>query len=98
MVTLDPESHEMAALSSLAGDLSAKHVLEVGCGDGRLTRRYAGQTARVLAIDPDAAAIVDARAQLDAGLEPRVEFRTTGIADLDAGAGPFDLVIMSWSL
>lgn len=36
-------------LDMLAGDLGS--VLEVGCGDGRLTRKYAGRAARVFGVD-----------------------------------------------
>lgn len=97
-VRLDPERHEIEALLALAGNLAAKRVLEVGCGDGRLTRRYADRAVHVVAIDPDEAAIADARGALDARLQESVEFRATGIEGLDAAAAPFDLVIMSWSL
>jgi len=33
----DPENNEIRTLTALA-DFSGKHVLETGCGDGRLTR------------------------------------------------------------
>src|SRR5713101_5663144 len=58
---LDPEGNETAALDQLLPDLRGLHVLEVGCGDGRLTCRYAERAASVLAIDPDPAAIATFR-------------------------------------
>jgi len=35
-IRVDPENNETRALFDLA-NLSGKHVLEIGCGDGRLT-------------------------------------------------------------
>ncbi len=98
MIVVDPERHEVDALFALAGDLTGLHVLEVGCGDGRLTRRYAGQAGRVLAIDPKADAIADARRGFGSNFGASVEFRHTGIETLDAREAPFDLIIMAWSL
>jgi ubiquinone/menaquinone biosynthesis C-methylase UbiE len=51
---IDPEA-EMAALRELGG-LEGARVLEVGCGDGRLTFRYTPAARSVLAIDPCAKA------------------------------------------
>ena len=42
--TIDPEGAELAALGKLV-DFAGLHVLEVGCGDGRLTWRYADGAA-----------------------------------------------------
>ena len=47
----DPENNEIRALFDLV-DFSGKHVLEIGCGDGRLTWRYAEAAAHVTAIEP----------------------------------------------
>ena len=47
----DPENNEIRALGDLV-DFSGKHVLEIGCGDGRLTWRYAEAAAHVTAIEP----------------------------------------------
>jgi 16S rRNA A1518/A1519 N6-dimethyltransferase RsmA/KsgA/DIM1 with predicted DNA glycosylase/AP lyase activity len=49
----DPERVEVLALDTMLPDLARCRVLEVGCGDGRLTRRYAHRAGSVLAIDPD---------------------------------------------
>jgi len=35
----DPEDHEIAALQAVAVSFASRRVLEIGCGDGRLTRR-----------------------------------------------------------
>jgi len=39
-VRTDPEGNETLALFDLV-QLDGREVLEIGCGDGRLTRRYA---------------------------------------------------------
>ena len=53
---LDPEGAHIAALRRLA-DFAGQRVLELGCGDGRLTLGIAGVAAGVLAFDPDADAV-----------------------------------------
>ena len=48
---IDPEGVETRVVHDLI-DFSAKNVLEIGCGDGRLTWRFADAAASVLAFDP----------------------------------------------
>src|ERR671930_540873 len=50
---LDPEGAHLAALRRL-GDFRDQRVLELGCGDGRLTVGIGADAASVLALDPDA--------------------------------------------
>jgi tRNA G46 methylase TrmB len=38
-------------------DLDGRHVVEIGCGDGRLTWHYADRAAQVTAIEPFAPAL-----------------------------------------
>ncbi len=94
----DPEGAETAALDALAPDLPGCRVLEIGCGDGRLTRRYAARAGAVLAIDPDASAISRFREAMPASLRDRVELRRHGVGDLDVPDAAFGLVLLSWSL
>ena len=98
MLRVDPEDSEAAALFDFAGDFSGKRVLEIGCGDGRLTWRYAERAAQVVAIDPDAEEIQIAREDLPPRLRDRVEFQAVGIEDFDAAGAAFDTVILSWAL
>jgi len=97
-VRLDPEDAETAALLDFAGDFDGQRVLEIGCGDGRLTWLYADRSAQVVAIDPDADEIKYAREDLPPRLRRRVEFRVTGIEDFTAPPASFDAIILSWSL
>jgi len=60
MPVLDPEGTHLAALRQL-GDFRGKRVLELGCGDGRLTFGLAQEAAHVLAFDPDAERVELAR-------------------------------------
>ncbi len=53
---------ERAALKHLraACDLSEARVLEIGCGDGELTRQYAGRARKVIGIDPEISEVKNA--------------------------------------
>ncbi len=97
-VDVDPERHEIDLLQELAPTLAGARVLEVGCGDGRLTWRYAARAARVLAIDTDSRRVEAARSGLARTALSHVTFLATPVADLDVRSGPFDVVIMAWSL
>lgn len=93
----DPEDTETKALHDYA-DFSSKRVLEIGCGDGRLTWRYADRAASVVAIDPKAEDIEIALEDCPAGLRHQIEFCVARLEDLDFPAEKFDLVLLSWSL
>lgn len=95
----DPEGHETEALFALLPDWDGARVLEIGCGDGRLTLRYARRAARVVAIDPDEDDILTARAQLPPDLAERVDYRAEAIEAFRARPHErFDLALLSWSL
>ena len=89
----DPEGHEVAALFSTPASFTSRRVLEIGCGTGRLTRRYAHVAGPIIAIDPDA----DKIAQLIRAL-PAVDARPLGIHQLDLAPHSVDVVLLAWSL
>ena len=98
-IRVDPENNETRALFDLA-DFSGQHVLEIGCGDGRLTWHYAGSAAHVTAIDPFAESIARARENLPRELQGRVEFHHIEFEGFAAASEPstFDMAVLSWSL
>jgi 2-polyprenyl-3-methyl-5-hydroxy-6-metoxy-1,4-benzoquinol methylase len=98
-VRTDPEGAETEALFALV-DLDGAEVLEIGCGDGRLTWRYADRTAHVTAIDPFEDGMARAKLQLPERLRPTVDLRCVAFEQFAAEARPavFDVVILSWSL
>jgi len=95
----DPENNEVRAIFDMA-DFTGKKVLEVGCGDGRLTRRYAEDAAYITAIDPFKEAIKRAKANFPDAYQDRVEFRQIAFEDFAMVSEPasFDLVVLSWAL
>jgi len=95
---LDPEGVETAALAAIAPDLHGRRVLEVGCGSGRLTRRYAARAGEVLAIDPDEAAIATFRTGMPSALRAHVSTQAGTLATLGLPDGSFDVVLLAWSL
>ena len=97
-VRVDPEGNETAALLDLV-DLDGREVLEIGCGDGRLTWRYADRVARVTAIEPFAGSIARAKERLG-GMDLPVDFRHVSFEDFAAAsdADVFDVALLSWSL
>ncbi|HXQ34977.1 MAG TPA: class I SAM-dependent methyltransferase [Anaerolineales bacterium] len=97
-VRVDPENNETRALFSLF-DFSGKRVLEIGCGDGRLTWRYADMAEHVIAIDPKTDAITRARDNLPKELQGRIEFHRFTFEDFStiSKLAHFDSIIFSWS-
>jgi len=95
----DPEGNETACLQTMI-DFKNLSVLEVGCGEGRLTWRYAAKAAHVTAIDPDGTAIKTAQADTPKNLKERVDFRETSIEDFaqTSSGRRFDVAIFAWSL
>jgi 16S rRNA A1518/A1519 N6-dimethyltransferase RsmA/KsgA/DIM1 with predicted DNA glycosylase/AP lyase activity len=91
----DPEQHELAALLSRLPDPARCGVLEIGCGDGRLTRRYAARVDRILAVDPDHALTAAFHA---GGVGVNVDLRTMSVDRLDLADASVDAVLFSWAL
>jgi len=97
LVQIDPEGVEIRVLEKLA-PMDGLHVLEVGCGDGRVTQQIAGAAAWVYAVDPDAERIRLARQSLPAELARKVQFEVAGAAEVSISRRRFDLALFSWSL
>jgi 16S rRNA A1518/A1519 N6-dimethyltransferase RsmA/KsgA/DIM1 with predicted DNA glycosylase/AP lyase activity len=89
----DPEQHEAAALARMVPSFAGCHVLEIGSGEGRVTRKYARDAARVIAIDTDAESISKLRREL-----PFVDARVVGVHDLELPPHSVDIVVFAWSL
>ena len=75
-----------------------KRVLDIGTGDGRLALGAARWAREVTGIDPDPAAIREARANARAMHARTVRFVAGPAQRLPFRADSFDLVILSWSL
>lgn len=95
----DPENNEIHALRRVV-DLKGANVLEIGCGDGRLTWRYAEEAARVTAIDAFEPSIRRAQANAPAHLRDRVKFEAVGFEEFASRteSDAFDVIILSWAL
>lgn len=96
-VTIDSEGTETRILHDLV-DFRGKDVVEVGCGDGRMTWRYAEQARSVLALDPNGDAIAEAEQQMPTTLTSIVTFRTGDVQSVSLPDHGFDVAILSWSL
>lgn len=93
----DPERAEVRILFGRVRITGAR-VLEIGCGNGRLNRRIAGAAHRLVAIDPNAAAVAAARRQLPARFRQTVQFEMGDAETLRFRDGSFDVVMLSWAL
>lgn len=96
-IAIDPEGAEVGVLAELV-DFAGKDVLEVGCGDGRLTRRYAAEAARVLAIDAKEQEVRAAREDTPPELLERVTYLVADVGEAELPPAAFDVVVLSYSL
>ncbi len=96
-IRMDPQQNEVRALRA-AGAWRGQRVLEIGCGDGRLTLRLARLGAVVEAIDPDAESVRLARQQLPPRLARAVRYHLGEAENLKYPDESFDRVVFAWSL
>jgi ubiquinone/menaquinone biosynthesis C-methylase UbiE len=94
---LDPEEAETRVIHDLI-DFADKAVLDVGCGDGRMTWRFAEQTRSVLGLDPVTSSIEQAHLDIPAHLRSKVTFQVADITSAQLPPAAFDVVALSWSL
>ena len=93
----DVENHETKALRKLV-DFKDQRVLEVGCGEGRLTWKYAHPAKQVVGIDPDLDAVRVANYDRPADLRKTTRFACASSLKLPFPNESFDIALFSWSL
>ena len=93
----DPEHFERNKLLDFA-DFADSRVLEIGCGEGRLTWKYAAASARTVGLDPDFDSLRVARADRPADLRDRVHLTRASAYHLPLPKEKFDIAILAWSL
>ncbi len=98
VIRVDPERNEIGALKEV-GEWRDKKVLEVGCGDGRLTLRLATLRPKLIhAIDPNADIIRTARKNLPMGFAQQIHYKVGSVSELKYPANSFDRAVFSWVL
>jgi ubiquinone/menaquinone biosynthesis C-methylase UbiE len=93
----DAEKSERKALHKLV-DFRNQCVLEVGCGEGRLTWEYAHLAQQVIGIDPDPDAIHVAHYDMPPELHKTTVFACASSLHLPFSHERFDIALLSWSL
>jgi ubiquinone/menaquinone biosynthesis C-methylase UbiE len=89
----DPERHEAAAFARAGVTFAGRRVLEIGCGDGRLTSQYVHDAASVIAIDPNRDAINRLAVRL-----PNVDARVAALDEFELPSDSVDVALFAWSL
>lgn len=74
-------------------EMADKQVLEIGCGDGRITRGLAGKPQSLIAVDPDSVSLRAAEKKITG-----VDFHVGTGQSLVFADGTFDLVLFTLSL
>ena len=95
--SIDPEGAEISVIHELV-DIAGTSVLEVGCGDGRLTWRYADEATTVLAMDINREKIARAEGASPAALRSKVSLVVADVAKVGLASDTFDIAILSHSL
>ncbi|HET9907127.1 MAG TPA: class I SAM-dependent methyltransferase [Anaerolineales bacterium] len=92
----DPEPKEIKYLHKFA-DFSEKRVLEIGCGEGRLTWQYARKSKITIGFDVDADALRVASIERPSDLQSKVLFSRAESEYLPFHKETFDMALLSWS-
>ncbi len=93
----DPEGAETRFLHDIV-DVTNAHVLEIGCGEGRLTWRYAASADKVVGIDLDTVRLATAHRECPPKLQANTGFTLATTNTLPFPSEAFDLAILAWSM
>ncbi|MEW6405881.1 MAG: class I SAM-dependent methyltransferase [Chloroflexota bacterium] len=93
----DPEGREKRILHQFV-DFAGKQVLEIGCGDGRLTWKYAKSAGRVTGFDVEMDDLRLARTDRPSDLENQVSLTRASACHIPFPRETFDIAILAWSL
>lgn len=92
----DPEDHELTYLLRY-GPVQGRRVIDIGCGDGELTHRFAPTARSVTALDPSKLDLREALGQRPAEQSPQVHFAAARGQALPFPTGHFDLAFFTSS-
>lgn len=92
----DPKKLESKYLHAFA-DFRDKRVLEVGCGEGRMTWQYARVTQITIGIDPDRDALRVASVDMPRAIQDKVHFTCAASEYLPFSKETFDIAVLAWS-
>ena len=93
----DPEKNEIKSLHKFI-DFAGKRVLEIGCGEGRLTWRYASASLSAFGLDPKKDALRVATIDRPSDLVDKVHFANAQAEHIPFRKETFDIAILAWSL
>lgn len=96
-VQSDSEGNERKFLHKFV-DFTNRRVLEVGCGEGRLTWKYASASAWTVGVDADKDALRVAGFDRPANLEKKTHFAASEAERLPFRNETFDIAVLAWSL
>ncbi len=93
----DPEEREIKHIRQLGG-LEGRRVLELGCGEGRMTWRYSTLPKTITGIDPDFASLVKAMHTRPVSFVDQITFVQAKAERLPFPTESFEAAVFSWSL
>jgi ubiquinone/menaquinone biosynthesis C-methylase UbiE len=93
----DPERNEVKHLNKFI-NFRGKRVLEIGCGEGRLTWRYAFASSSTIGLDPDKDSLRVASIERPSDLDAQVHFASAEAEHIPFNKETFDIAILAWSL
>lgn len=93
----DPDKREDKTLHQYV-DVADRRVLEIGCGEGRLTWKYARASKLTVGFDLDHDALRIARTDCPVDLHDHVHFTSASAKNIPFSKETFDIAVLAWSL